>query len=179
VTWACWRRHGNRARYEHGSGVRIPPSARPLPFHRPCELRAARPRFRLRNALLGGKAPTVRKPYFAEITSAYISQHIVLFRLRSPISVCSAISLGSKVPHHGVTRLGTHACEHIAGGRHNPGPCPGMRVCAPVRGAARRAAREHRTAPAHAPHEPGRRACRCGSARPAARGPATSPRTTG
>ena len=110
----------------------------------------------------------------------YFLVTIVLFRLKSLIGVCSAISLGLKVH---ITALpgpggGTRACDHIAGGWNNPGPDPGMRAYAPVRGAARRAAQERRTALAHPRQKPGQTAYHSGSARPA-RSPAAPPRTTG
>ena len=126
-----------------------------------------------------GKRPTVRI-YVAEIASVCISYYLRAIAVESLISVCFSSSLDRRSLSQRYRGLvGAHAWEHIAGGWNNPGPYPGIRARAPVRGAARRAARERRTAVAHAPQEPGRTACRSGSARPAARSPGTSPRTTG
>src|ERR1700749_5163947 len=102
------------------------------------------------------KSPTVRI-YIAEIASVCISYYLRAIAVESLISVCFSISTGTEVD---ITALpdaswGSHAGVHIAGGWNNPGPYPGMRARAPVRGAARRAARERRTAMAHAPQEPG------------------------
>src|SRR6185437_678820 len=127
-----------------------------------------------------GKSQTVRI-YVAEIASVCISYYFRAIAVEYLISVCFSIFTVTEVHITAFPEAwwGAHACDHIAGSWNNRGAYPGMRARAPVRGAARRAARERRTAVAPAPQEPGRTACRSGSARPAARSPETSPRTTG
>jgi hypothetical protein len=106
-------------------GVRVPPSARPPPLHRPCELRAARPRFRLRNALLGGKNADCPESISLRSPQHIFLSNTVLFRLKSFISVCSANSVGSKVPRHGVSRWGDSRVRVRSWRLEEPGPAPG------------------------------------------------------